>query len=82
MSDHRLEKIKEEHLADVLRIYNHYVLNSTATFHAHTLAPDEMRELVFFSKPCRMILFPVIGFFPHISHNIDIIFFDLQINLI
>ena len=52
MPDHRLEKIREEHLADVLRIYNHYVLNSTATFHAHTLAPDEMRELVFFSKPC------------------------------
>ena len=52
MSDHRLEKIKEEHLADVLRIYNHYVLHSTATFHAQALTLEEMRELVFFPKPC------------------------------
>ena len=37
MPDHRLEKIREEHLADVLRIYNHYVLHSTATFHAQAL---------------------------------------------
>ncbi len=51
MSDYRLEKIKEEHLADVLRIYNHYVLNSTATFHSQALTLAEMRELVFFTKP-------------------------------
>ena len=52
MPDHRLEKITEEHLADVLRIYNHYVLNSTATFHAQALTLAEMRDLVFFTKAC------------------------------
>ena len=52
MPDHRLEKIREEHLADVLRIYNHYILHSTATFHAQALTLEEMRELVFFFKPC------------------------------
>ena len=46
-----LEKIKIEHLSDVLDIYNHYVLNSTATFHTETLAADEMRQLVFFANP-------------------------------
>ncbi len=46
-----LEKIKEEHLADVLLIYNHYVLSSTATFHAEALTAKEMRELVFFANP-------------------------------
>ena len=38
MSTCTLEKIKIEQLADVLDIYNHYVLNSTATFHTETLA--------------------------------------------
>ena len=51
MLTYSLEKIKEEHLADVLQIYNHYVLNSTATFHARSLTTAEMRDLVFFSHP-------------------------------
>lgn len=51
MSAYTLEKIKEEHLADVLLIYNHYVLSSTATFHTETLVADEMRQLVFFINP-------------------------------
>jgi len=52
MSAPRIEKIREEHLADVRLIYNHYVLNSTATFHGQALTNDEMRDLVFFAKPC------------------------------
>ena len=51
MSTFILEKIKEDHLADVLLIYNHYVLNSTATFHAEALTTVEMRQLVFFANP-------------------------------
>lgn len=51
MNSVQLEKIKEEHLQDVLQIYNHYVLHSTATFHSRELTPVEMRELVFFETP-------------------------------
>ncbi len=51
MSFPAFEKIKEEHLADVLQIYNHYVLNTTATFHAQELNLIEMRKLVFFENP-------------------------------
>ncbi|WP_424357733.1 N-acetyltransferase family protein [Methanocella sp. MCL-LM] len=45
------EEIGEEHLDAVLDIYNHYVLNTTATFHAHAFGRDEFRELVFFDNP-------------------------------
>jgi len=45
------DEIKEEHLDEVLKIYTHYVLNTNATFHAHALSKDEMRELVFFENP-------------------------------
>ena len=43
------DEMREEHLDDVLRIYTHYVLNTTATFHARPLSREEMRELVFFN---------------------------------
>ncbi|HWR06274.1 GNAT family N-acetyltransferase [Sporomusa sp.] len=45
------DEIKEEHLTAVWEIYTHYVLNTNATFHAHALARDEMRELLFFDNP-------------------------------
>lgn len=45
------EEIGEEHLDAVLNIYNHYVLNTSATFHAHAFGKDEFRELVFFDNP-------------------------------
>ncbi len=44
------DEIKEEHLEEVLKIYTHYVLNTNATFHAHALSKEEMRELVFFEN--------------------------------
>ncbi|MBP2645769.1 MAG: hypothetical protein H6Q75_1209 [Firmicutes bacterium] len=44
------EKMKEVYLDAVLDIYNHYVLNSTATFHSHPLNKEEMRNLVFFAN--------------------------------
>jgi phosphinothricin acetyltransferase len=41
------QKYEEKHLADILDIYSYYVLNSTATWHFHTLDEAEMRALVF-----------------------------------
>lgn len=51
MSDIEFREIREEHLGEVLKIYNHYVENSTATFHMHALSADEMSSLVFFEDP-------------------------------
>ncbi len=45
------QEIQEEHLPQVLEIYNFYILNSTATFHMQPLSLEEMRELVFFDDP-------------------------------
>lgn len=44
-------EIEEDHLADILDIYNYYILNTTATFHSKPLTVDEMKELVFFENP-------------------------------
>ncbi len=51
MNKYRFEELKEEYLPEVASIYNYYVLNTSATFHAHPLSTDEMRELVFFESP-------------------------------
>lgn len=50
MNNLRLEPITEHHLPQVTAIYNHYIQNTTATFHTHALTPDEMRSLVFFEQ--------------------------------
>ncbi|MFZ5987236.1 MAG: GNAT family N-acetyltransferase [Bacillota bacterium] len=42
------EEIKEEHLSEVLGIYNYYVLNTTVTFNIKPLTLEEMKALVFF----------------------------------
>lgn len=49
MRKYYFDEMKEEYLEDVLEIYNHYVLNTTATFHSHALQQAEMREIVFFA---------------------------------
>ncbi len=41
--------VTENNLAAILAIYNHYVLNSTATFHEHLLDLDEMRQILFYN---------------------------------
>lgn len=51
MGDYQFELINESDLPAVLEIYNHYVLHTTATFHAKALSLSEMRELVFFENP-------------------------------
>ena len=40
----------EEFVAEILSIYNYYVINTTATFHARPLTLDEMREIVLFQN--------------------------------
>jgi len=42
------DEIKEEHLTEVMEIYTYYILYTNATFHAHVLSREEMRQLVFF----------------------------------
>jgi len=51
MIDIRFETIKDEHMPIVMEIYNYYILNSTATFHAHVFDISEMKELLFFDTP-------------------------------
>jgi len=48
MSNIEFEKVKEEHLHDLLDIYTYYVLNTTATFHDKPLSIGEMKDLVIF----------------------------------
>lgn len=48
MENYSLHEMTEDHLDAVLQIYTHYVLNTTATFHAQPLTPAAMREIVFF----------------------------------
>jgi len=50
MAKYLFRKMQEEDLTAVLQIYNHYVLNTTASFHTQALNRDEMRELVFFTN--------------------------------
>lgn len=44
-------EITESYLPQVLEIYNHYIQNSTATFHIQPLTLEEMRRIVFFTDP-------------------------------
>ncbi len=45
------EEIREEHLADVLDIYNYYVLNTTISFHTEPQTLPEMRNSVLNGDP-------------------------------
>lgn len=51
MYKYQFEEVNEEHLSFILDIYNYYIENSTATFHAKCLTLPEMRDLVFFDTP-------------------------------
>jgi phosphinothricin acetyltransferase len=50
MNNVSIEEFGEEHLQGALEIYNYYIMNTTATFHAHEMSEDEMRELVFLNS--------------------------------
>lgn len=49
MENYYFTEMKEQHLADVLAIYTHYVLNTSASFHTKVPSQKEMRDIVFFS---------------------------------
>jgi phosphinothricin acetyltransferase len=50
MSNIQFEELKPQHIHSVLDIYMHYVLNTTATFHARTLSLKDMQEMVLFGS--------------------------------
>lgn len=43
--------VKDSDLAAILAIYNHYILNSTATFHSEKLSRNDLEEFLFISHP-------------------------------
>lgn len=45
------EELNDQGLPEVLEIYNHYVKNTTATFHTRLLSAAQMRKMVFFKNP-------------------------------
>lgn len=51
MNNCSFKEMNEVYLPEVTEIYNHYILNSTATFHAKALVEDEMREIVITGNP-------------------------------
>ena len=51
MPEYSFLEAREEHISDLLEIYNYYVLKTTATFHSKALTEDAMRGLVFFNNP-------------------------------
>jgi L-amino acid N-acyltransferase YncA len=44
------KEIEDEHLQEVLDIYNYYVINTTISFHTEPISLDEIRENVIFNK--------------------------------
>ncbi|MBP2652157.1 MAG: bar 1 [Firmicutes bacterium] len=51
MGNYYFEEMNEAYLDEVLQIYTHYVLTSTATFHSQPLTKEDMRKIVFFDNP-------------------------------
>lgn len=51
MNGIKFEEFRVEYLPEVLGIYTYYVLNTTATFHAHALTAEEMGKYVLFESP-------------------------------
>lgn len=51
MSHYSFIEAREEHISDLLDIYNYYVLNTTATFHEKLLSIEAMKGLIFFTDP-------------------------------
>ena len=50
MAEVVFREMQEEYLDAVRDIYLHYILNSTATFHARPLTREDMRGIVFFEN--------------------------------
>lgn len=50
MENIAFKQMDNNYLKEIASIYNYYVINTTATFHAHELSADEIKELVFFDN--------------------------------
>ncbi len=50
MANYHFREMDERYLDEVLKIYSHYVLNTTATFHDRRPTRAFMRKLVFFDR--------------------------------
>ncbi|MEN6413862.1 MAG: N-acetyltransferase family protein [Veillonellales bacterium] len=50
MQNYSFREMQEKYLDEVRQIYTHYVLNTTATFHAKPPTKEEMRQIVFFDS--------------------------------
>lgn len=44
----RFEPTSKKHIREILKIYNYYVVNSTATFHTEPIRKKQMKKIVFF----------------------------------
>ncbi len=47
----RFEEIKEQDLAEVKKIYDWYIENSTATFHTEPITIDQLKEFIYVNNP-------------------------------
>lgn len=47
----RFEETRDEYIPQITEIYNHYILNSTATFHMEKMSPEDMRDIVYTGNP-------------------------------
>lgn len=47
MSEFRIIPFEDKHIKDGLKIYNYYILNSTATFSVEPINEDDLRKLAF-----------------------------------
>lgn len=45
------DAVRDDYIPEITGIYNHYILNSTATFHTKELAPEDMRGIVYTGDP-------------------------------
>jgi len=50
MQEYIFQEANEEHIPALLEIYNYYVMNTTATFHARPMIAEDMMGLVFFKN--------------------------------
>ena len=50
MGNIRFEEMQEKLIPEVLKIYNYYILNTSATFHMKELSLEEMKDILFFEN--------------------------------
>ncbi len=60
MEEITLTELREEHLSEILAIYNYYVLNSVATFQLTAIDLDEMRKQVLFPAGSRFSSYAIL----------------------